>query len=158
MLRSMDADAFRAEFPVLERIAYLNAGTDGPVPRRAAAAVGAAVEAELARGRSGPEHLGPLAETKTSVRAHLARVLGCEAEDVALTHSTTDGINAVVGGLRLGRGDEVVTTDEEHPGLLAPLAAAREARGFTVRVVPFSEVAGEVGPRTRWWRAPRSHG
>jgi Flp pilus assembly protein TadD len=30
----MDADAFRREFPVLERLAYLNAGTDGPVPRR----------------------------------------------------------------------------------------------------------------------------
>jgi L-cysteine/cystine lyase len=27
--------AFRDEFPVLERIAYLNAGTDGPIPRAA---------------------------------------------------------------------------------------------------------------------------
>ena len=33
----MDAQALRAEFPVLERIAYLNSGTDGPLP---AAAVG----------------------------------------------------------------------------------------------------------------------
>ena len=32
----MDARAFRANFPVLERIVYLNAGTDGPIPRVAA--------------------------------------------------------------------------------------------------------------------------
>src|SRR5437764_785538 len=34
----MDVTRLRSEFPVLERIAYLNAGTDGPVPRRAALA------------------------------------------------------------------------------------------------------------------------
>ena len=31
--RSVDAAALRSEFPVLERLAYLNAGTDGPLPR-----------------------------------------------------------------------------------------------------------------------------
>jgi L-cysteine/cystine lyase len=46
----MDATALRAQFPVLERTAYLNSGTDGPLP---AAAVEAA-RAELDdAGRSG---------------------------------------------------------------------------------------------------------
>ena len=30
----MDAAALRSEFPVLQRLAYLNAGTDGPVQPR----------------------------------------------------------------------------------------------------------------------------
>ena len=43
----------------------------------------------------------------------------------------------------------MLTSDEEHPGLLAPLGAGRLRRGFDVRVVPFAEIAGEVGPRTK---------
>ena len=34
----MDAQALRAQFPVLERVAYLNSGTDGPLPAAAVAA------------------------------------------------------------------------------------------------------------------------
>jgi L-cysteine/cystine lyase len=47
----------------------------------------------------------------------------------------------------LGAGDEIVTSDEEHPGLIGPLIAARE-RGVAVRAVPFAELADAVGPRT----------
>ena len=46
-------------------------------------------------------------------------------------------------------GDEVLTSDEEHPGLLAPLAALRERRGVRVRVAPFAELPGEVRSATR---------
>ena len=42
-----------------------------------------------------------------------------------------------------------MTSDEEHPGLLGPLGAARELRGVSVREVPLAEVANAVGPRTR---------
>jgi L-cysteine/cystine lyase len=55
----------------------------------------------------------------------------------------------VFSALRLGPDDEVLTSDEEHPGLLAPLESARRRQGFEVRFVPFAELPGEVGPRTR---------
>ena len=83
------------------------------------------------------------------LRARFAGVLGCAADDVALTGSTTDGVNTVLAGLDLRPGDEVLTTDEEHPGVLAPLALARARRGIAVRVVPWDELAGAVGARTR---------
>ena len=35
----------------------------------------------------------------------------------------------MIGGLELGPGDEILTSDEEHPGLLGALGAARELRG-----------------------------
>ncbi len=74
---------------------------------------------------------------------------GATPEDTALTGSTTDGVNTVIGGLDLRAGDEVLTSDEEHPGLLAPLGRARRRHGITVRVVPFAEIAGEVTSTTR---------
>lgn len=142
------AEAFRAEFPVLRSVSYLNAGTDGPIPRRAAEAAVTRVRAELEGGRGGAHHFAGLDELKGALRGRLAPLLGCAPEEVALTRSTTDGVNTVVSGLDLGPDDEVLTTEEEHPGLLAPLAAARRRHGFEVRAVPFAEIAGEVGPRT----------
>lgn len=144
-----DPESFRAEFPVFQRFRYLNGGTDGPVPARAAAAAQAQISIEAENGRSGLEHWGNLHALWSSLRTRYARVLGCRPDEVALTRATTDGVNMVLTGLQLGRGDEILTTDEEHQGVLAPLAAIRARRGCTIRVVPFDEVANEVGPQTR---------
>lgn len=142
-------DALRAEFPVLERTAYLNAGTSGPVPRKALAAVTAVLEREVGRGRAD----GPFFETVVAqgveLRGRVAALFGCDAAEVALTGSTTDGVNAVLAGLDLQPGDEILTSDEEHPGLTAPLAVARKRRGIVVRSVPFDELVAGVTARTR---------
>ncbi|MEA2421363.1 MAG: L-cysteine/cystine lyase [Thermoleophilaceae bacterium] len=145
----MDPGDFRAEFPVLERVAYLNTGTDGPVPRRGFEAASAQLRHELEEGRVGRPFYDRLTATATALRERLASALGCEPGDVALTRSTTDGVSTALSALPLGRGDEVLTSDVEHPGLLAPLEAARRRKGFDVRFVPFDELAGAAGPRTR---------
>lgn len=145
----MEAADLRREFPVLARVAYLNAGTNGPVP---AAGFRAAVErgrAELEAGRADLAYWDALTGLGDRIRERLAELLRCDPGDVALTHSTTEGVNIVLSSLDLGRGDEVLTTDEEHPGLLAPLAAAARRRGVSVRAVPFAAIGGEVGQSTR---------
>ena len=144
----MDEITLRAEFPVLRRLAYLNAGTDGPLPARAVSAAKEELcrEAEQGRTRAHSERCG---ELEGELRAAYATVLGCDTADLALTNSTSEGIAQVVGGLELGRGDEIVTSDEEHPGLLGALSAARELHGVSVRVVELAKVADAVGPSTR---------
>jgi len=145
----MKLDELRGEFPVLARVAYLNAGTDGPVPRRALDAASERAGVELERGRSGGEHHAALAELAEAIRDRLASLFACDRGEVALTHSTTDGVTRVLSALELRRGDELLTSDEEHPGLLAPLAVAARRSGATIRTVPFSALADEAGPRTR---------
>jgi len=138
----------RAQFPVLERIAYLNAGTNGPLPYEAIAAARAQLERELADGRAGTSHFSRRAQVAEELRAAYAKRVGCVPADLALTTSTTDGVARVLLGLDLRPGDEIVTSDEEHPGVLGPLVAQR-ARGVEVRLVPWADVADAVGARTR---------
>ena len=64
-------------------------------------------------------------------------MLGCDVADLALKTSTSEGLGTVIAWLELGPGDEIVTSDSEHPGLIGPLVAAR-ARGATVRAVRFA--------------------
>jgi L-cysteine/cystine lyase len=132
----------RAQFPVLERVAYLNAGTDGPLPTAAIDAARAELEAELTDGRTRP-HFERRFELQAALRGGYAEVLGCAAEDVALTTSTSEGLGKVLAGLDLGPGDEIVSSDSEHPGMLGPLRAAREL-GVDVRLVPFASLAEAV--------------
>lgn len=144
-----DPASLRAQFPVLERLAYLNAGTEGPVPAAAAEAVRRRVSVEASDGRCGKPYFERLMDLAAEMRAGYAGLLGCAPDEVALTGSTTDGVNTVVSGLELHAGDEILTSDEEHPGLLAPLGRARRRYGVSVRVVPFERLAEEVSPDTR---------
>ncbi len=142
----MDAQALRAQFPVLERIAYLNSGTDGPLPAAAVAAARARARRAERDGRT-TAHFERRFELQGELRAAYARLLGAPPDEIALTTSTSDGLGRVLAGLGLGSGDEIVTSDQEHPGLLGPLLAARR-RGVTVRAVPLARVAEAVGPET----------
>jgi len=144
-----DAAAFRAQFPVLAERAYLNAGTEGPLPAAAAQAVADRLAEETAHGRSGKAYIGTVLELAESVRAGYARALGADPSDVALMGSTTDGCNTVLAGLDLRPGDQVLTSDEEHPGLLAPLGRLRR-RGVEVVVAPFARIAEAVTSATRF--------
>lgn len=122
----------RAQFPVLERYAYLQAGSVGPLSRATVEAMRAEEELGLREGRgSGPAFERVLA-LREKVRARLAVLVGAEPDLVALTASTTDGCNVVLAGLGFGPEDEVVTTTDEHFGLLGPLHAS----GAHVVVVP----------------------
>lgn len=141
--------AFRDQFPVFERVSYLNAGTEGPVPAAAVEAASRRIEFEASHGRSGKIFFESVLEMARSLRAAYARLLGSAAEQVALTGSTTDGVNTVLAGLDLRPGEEILTTDEEHPGLLAPLGQARRRHGIRVRVAPFGRVAEAVSSDTR---------
>jgi L-cysteine/cystine lyase len=135
----------RAAYPVLEHVAYLNTGTNGPLARATVEAILAEELVDLAQGRGGEPYFSRALAMRDEVRAKLASHLGAEPSQVALTRSTTDGCNIVVAGLGLGPADEIVTTDVEHFGLIGPLHAS----GAKVVAAPEDKVLEAVTERTR---------
>jgi L-cysteine/cystine lyase len=143
----MTFEEARALFPLLDRLAYLNAGTFGPLARPTAEAIDQQQRHELEHGRFGKPYFERLLALRAELRAALAGLVHVEPEQVALTGSTTDGCNIVLAGLGLGPEDEVITTGEEHFGLLGPLHASG-ARVVVVAADPDAILAA-VTPRTR---------
>ena len=106
------------------------------MPRRAAEAAAdeARIQAEDGRAEA---YFARRAELRSQQRAAYAALLGCAADEVSVTTCTTEGIATVCAGF--GRGDRIVTSDEEHPGVNGPLGQAR-ARGAKVVVAPFDRL------------------
>jgi L-cysteine/cystine lyase len=140
--------SLRAAFPVLERTAYLNAGTCGPLPSAARTALEQIYGLGERDGRRLPYYERSLL-LRERQRTAYAGLLGAGPQDVALTTSTSDGVARVVTGLRLGPGDEVLLSEGEHQGLTGPLLGAAVRRGVRIRTAPLAELPGEVGPQTR---------
>jgi L-cysteine/cystine lyase len=143
----------RAAFPVLERYAYLNAGSVGPLARRTYDAMVEAGREELGP-RGGHEAFERILDRREQLRGLIGAEIGVEAKHIALTTSTSEACRIVVAGLGLGPEDEIVTTDAEHFGLLGPAhASGARVRVAGVRDLPAAEaldaILAEVGPRTR---------
>jgi L-cysteine/cystine lyase len=144
----------RGQFPVLERLAYLNAGTNGPLPRATIAAMERWNRRDLEQGRGGKKYFEEVLALRERAREAMAEVLEVPPENVALVSSTTNACNTVLAGLDLGPDDEIVTTDVEHFGLLGPLLASPAS----VRVAKLLHeppleatrlILDQVSPRTR---------
>lgn len=154
--------ALRAQYMLSEDILYLNHASIGTVPR----AVHEAHVAYLELCESHPSLYvwGPAwREVTEGTRTSAAHLLGCDPDDLAVTHNTTEGFNVLAHGLPLQRGDEVLFSSLNHPGASVPWLGLAETRGFEVRRFEFplghadrldeSEVVAihlrALGPRTR---------
>ncbi len=130
--------AVREALPSLGAGIYLNTGSVGPIPSESAAAMAEFANWELTTGRAHvddwPEALQRMAEARASVAA----VLTTDPASVALTHSTTDGMNAIASAIDWGPGDRALTTCMEHAGAVGPLYALG-ARGIEVDFVDIGD-------------------
>ncbi|HSC50691.1 MAG TPA: aminotransferase class V-fold PLP-dependent enzyme [Gaiellaceae bacterium] len=133
----MSWEQARAEFPVFERFAYLNAGTNGPLARSTYEAMSEQERADVEGGRGGAAYFERALALREEVRAKLAATVRVEPALLSLATSTTNGCNIVLAGLGLDEEDEVLTTDGEHFGLLGALAASpARVRVARVRELP----------------------
>jgi selenocysteine lyase/cysteine desulfurase len=135
----------RSHFPALERVAYLNAGSMGPLATPTVEAMQDELRRQLEDGRGGLPFFERMVELRLEVRARLGALLSVPAENVALATSTTEACNIVLSGLDLGPADEIVTSDTEHFGLLGALHAS----GASIRVAPEGAIVDAVTDRTR---------
>jgi len=130
----MTPTELRADIPALQDGIYLNYGAHGPSPRYVVEAADAFVrEHEYDVPIAGDPYEAAFAEFDRT-RETVASFVGAEPDEIALTESTTAGINAVAGAIDWQPGDVVVRTDLEHPAGILPWQRL-EREGVEVRVV-----------------------
>ena len=65
-----------------------------------------------------------------------AEFVGAEEGEIALMYNTTDGMNAIVHGLKLEAGDEILLSDQEHPSGNEPWRLREKRDGVVLKFFP----------------------
>jgi len=126
-------DHLRAQLPAVQCATFLNTGTCGPLPTVVAEAMAEAAQRECELGRANLADFIAFRETAFKTRESLGNLFNVDAESIALTHNTTEGMNISIWGLEWEPGDEIVTTSIEHPGGLYPAYVVKLRRGVILR-------------------------
>jgi len=137
----LDANKIRAQFPAAGEVRYLNTGTYGLMPEKAIAKL---VEAVYAVERRGVACTYDYVGAETRLRQKIAELWNSEPSEVAFSRNATDGTNFVLSGLDWEPGDEVISTNEEHPSLLHPLLYLQKTKGIKAVFLPVTASADEM--------------
>jgi len=144
----MDKRALRDLFPVTRNVIYFNHAAVGPLSARACDAM----ERHARDQRDfGAMHWREWYAEYERLREAAARLIGAEANEIAILKNTSEGLSFVAEGLRWKAGDNVVTTGLEFPSNWTPWKRL-ESRGVECRVAPLpvvTDIEPLIDARTR---------
>jgi selenocysteine lyase/cysteine desulfurase len=81
---------------------------------------------------------------RETVRASLARIFGCDAEEIALVRNASEALEILLMGLDLKSGDEVLTTTHDYPRMLTTLAQRRRREGIEINTISIPTPAEDM--------------
>ncbi len=70
------------------------------------------------------------------VRASLARLFGCDAEELAITRNASESLETCLLGIDLKPGDEILTTSHDYPRMLTAVRQRERREGVVVKTFP----------------------
>ena len=122
-----------AEFPIKKETVYFNNASYTPM---STSAVNAILEVLRGYSTAGPsdEYYRSLKDGANSCREKLSRMINATRESIVFTESATQSVNFVANGLRLHKGETIVTRGgtSEHPSNYLPWKYYSEARGLNI--------------------------
>jgi selenocysteine lyase/cysteine desulfurase len=133
--------AARRQFLFPTTVTYCNTGTLGASPRVVVDALNGGLERlehdlpDWPYFQADGEPLTgyqPLKDARTTVGAFL----NATADEIAFTQNATMGMSFLANGLDMARGDEVVSTDQEHTGGIGGWRLRAKRHGVVVKELP----------------------
>jgi cysteine desulfurase/selenocysteine lyase len=122
-------ETWREEFPVTERLVYLNHASVAPLSRRAAEAM-----KQLAQDvvEFGSLHYDQWLACYEGLRGAAAKLINASPREIAIIKNTSEGIATIASGIQWKRGDAIVAFREEFPANFFPWKRL-EQEGVEVR-------------------------
>ncbi len=123
---------WRQEWFEFEDATYLNLAGQSPLPRVSIRAVQAALEAKKFPHRKADS---TYFEVPNRIRESIAKLIGGEPEEIALTSGASTGVAAVAYALKWQPGDEVITAKGEFPLQYTAWKPMEEREGLKLKIV-----------------------
>ena len=151
----------RKQFLIPEDEVYLNNGTVGSSPAPVLRAIFDGYLSTEKLDQQEPEDYPIWGYAKwNEFRDPLAAFIGCKRDELALLRNATEANSYIANGLDMKPGDEVLMTDQEHPGGEHPFNLKAKRYGIVVKKItlprPVKDAAqalqlfnDAITPRTR---------
>ena len=135
----------RKDFPILEKIVYLDNGATTQTPKPAVEAMISYYYDYAANYGRGAHQLS-IKSTNAfeDARETVADFLNVPPEKLVMTKNTTDGINIVADGFGFEKGDHMITSFAEHHSNIVPWLSKKE-KGISVSVADIDSY-GYINP------------
>src|SRR5437899_9073022 len=151
----------RKQFLIPEGEVYLNNGTVGSSPAPVLRAIFDGYNSTEKLDQQDPEDYPIWGYAAwNEFRDPLASFVGCSRDEIALLRNATEANSYIANGIDLKAGDEVLMTDQEHPGGEQPWQLRAKRYGVIIKkvILPkpvqnpaqvLSLFSDGIGPRTR---------
>ena len=112
----------RNQFPLDKDKVFFNPGTVGAMPKVVVEKMTehlkyiASSPADWAYKDDNKEEFISGYNNLMSIRTKVGKLINANALEIAMTDNVTNGMSYIANGLTLQTGDEILTTDQEHPG------------------------------------------
>ena len=125
----------RNSFTVDRNIVNLNNGYVSPAPL----VVQDAMRRYLDYSNMGPIHtmINILEKQVEDVRRRVAKVAGCDPEEIAITRNSSESLENAQYGIDLKAGDEVLTTNQDYPRMLTTFRQRERREGIVLKMISF---------------------
>ncbi len=139
------AEQYAGQFPIRERLVYLNHAAVAPLCKPAADAMKRLADDCL---QFGSLHYDEWMATYEGLRAAAARLIGADRSEIAIVKNTSEGIATVAMGLDWKAGDRVVGFREEFPANFFPWKKLEE-RGVDVTWLSVTDPLDRIDEASR---------
>jgi len=145
---AFDAEAVRAEFPILSRqvhgkpLVYLDSAASAQKPRAVIEAMTHAMEHSYANVHRGLHTLAnETTDAYEAARKKAADFINADVNEIVFTKGGTEAVNLVASGIGsfLQAGDEIVLSEMEHHANIVPWHFLRERKGVVLKFVPVTD-------------------
>ncbi|MEM6502507.1 MAG: aminotransferase class V-fold PLP-dependent enzyme [Cyanobacteria bacterium P01_C01_bin.89] len=128
-------------YPALANKIYGNYGGQGPMSQPTLDAITNAYQEVQTLGPFGRAVNGWIEREVLALRQAIAQELHAEPSAIALTENVTDGCNIALWGLPWEKGDRILISDSEHPGVVAIIQELGQRFGVEVDIYPIQNLA-----------------
>ena len=125
----------RNAFTVDRNVINLNNGYASPAPL----VVQDAMRRYLEFSDMGPKHtmVDILYKQIDDVRRRVAKVAGCDPEEIAITRNASESLENAQYGIDLKPGDEVLTTNQDYPRMITTFRQRERREGIVLKMISF---------------------